>query len=143
MTERITKLEAATRQLEAAIRLFLAGDYLSSLTLAGAAEEILGKLSVREGKPVAVEEIMAFHWDDTDPALADGERRKVLLNVMNRPRNEAKHANDPDGTHCDVDRVFALQMIMRSMPMAKRLGAPPQSEVAMVEWIRGHPEAME
>ncbi len=143
MTERITKLEASTRQLEAAIGLFFAGDYLSSLTLAGAAEEMLGKLSGREGKPVAAEEIVTFHWGDTDPALTDGERRKVLLNVMNRPRNEAKHANDPGGTHCDVDRTFALQMIMRAMPMAKRLGAPPRSEAAMVEWVRGHPEALE
>ena len=39
----LTKLEVATRQLDAAIRLFLEDDYLSSLTLAGAAEEILGK----------------------------------------------------------------------------------------------------
>ena len=38
----ITKLEIALHQLNVAIRLFLEGDYLSSLTLAGAAEEIWG-----------------------------------------------------------------------------------------------------
>jgi hypothetical protein len=40
----ITKLDVAVHQFNVAIRLFLDGDYLASLTLAGAAEEILGKL---------------------------------------------------------------------------------------------------
>ncbi|MBK8384257.1 MAG: hypothetical protein IPL11_00655 [Candidatus Accumulibacter sp.] len=47
----LTKAEVAVRQLDQAIRLFLEGDLLSSLTLAGAAEEILGKLCERAGSP--------------------------------------------------------------------------------------------
>ena len=65
----ITKLEVAAHQLNVAIRLFLESDYLSSLTLAGAAEEILGKISKRTGMPVAVESIIQYHLPDTDPAL--------------------------------------------------------------------------
>lgn len=53
---KMTKLEAAKHQLAVAIQLFLDEDYLSSLTLAGAAEEILGKLSMRAGKPVAIDD---------------------------------------------------------------------------------------
>ena len=143
MTERITKLEAATRQLDAAIALFFEGNHLSSLTLAGAAEEILGKLSGRDGKPVAVEEIVAFHRYDTDPALTDKQREKLLLGILNGAKNSAKHANDADETHCDVGQVFSLQMIMRAMPMARRLGSPPRREAAMVAWVREHPEALE
>lgn len=137
----LTKLEVAVSQLDQAMRLFLEGDYLSSLTLAGAAEEILGGLCKRAGHPVAIEQIVAFHMGDTDPALSDKERRNVLTGVLNRPRNAAKHANDPAETHFIVEQVFALQMIMRAMPMAKTLGSPPSRDAEMVAWIRAHPEA--
>ena len=43
--ETLSNLDVAERQLERAIALFLdEEDYVSALTLAGAAEEILGKL---------------------------------------------------------------------------------------------------
>lgn len=134
----MSKLEVAVSQLEQAIRLFLEGDYLSSLTLAGAAEEILGKLCERAGKPVSVEQIVAFHWNDTDPALPDAERRKILLTVLNRARNAAKHANNPEEATFDLEPDFALQMIMRAMPMTRTLGLPPSCEAEMVAWIRAN-----
>jgi len=137
----VTKLEVASHQLDVAIRLFLDGDYLSSLTLAGAAEEILGKLCERAGKPVAVETIIDFHWKDTDEAKSDKERRKILLGVLNEARNQAKHANNPDEADFGVEQVFPLQMIMRAMPMARMLGAKFGNESVMVRWIREHPEA--
>lgn len=138
---KLTKLELAVHQLDVAIRLFLDGDYLSSLTLAGAAEEILGKLCERAGKPVAVEAIIAFHWNSTDPALTEKERRKILLEVLNSGRNAVKHANDPNETDFVVEQIYPLQMIMRAMPMARSLGMLPSSEDAMVAWIHSHPEA--
>lgn len=138
----LTKLEVAVSQLSLAIHLFLKEEYLSSLTLSGAAEEILGKLCEREGKPVSVKEIIAFHLENTDPALSDKEREKMLLEVLNRARNAVKHANNPSETHFKVERDFPLQMIMRSMPMARSLGLPPNGEAAMVRWIKSHPEAM-
>lgn len=57
----ITKLQVATVQLDAAIRLFFDGDYVSSLTLAGAAEGILGALSQRAGLPNAVDFVVDFY----------------------------------------------------------------------------------
>jgi hypothetical protein len=137
----LTKTEVAVRQLDAAIRLFLEGDYLSSLTLAGAAEEILGKLCEREGKSVAIEAIIAFHWKDTDAALTDKVRRKTLLEIMNGARNAAKHANDAHETAFVLEQAFPLQMIMRAMPMARTLGLPPSREAEMVAWIRAHPDS--
>lgn len=138
----LTKLEVAVFQLDVAIRLFLEGDLLSSLTLAGAAEEILGKLCERGGETVTSEAIITFHWRDTDPALTEKERRKLLLKVMNRARNAAKHANDASETHFVVEQTFPLQMIMRAMPMARSLGLSPSREAKMVAWIRAHPEAL-
>jgi len=138
---KLTKLQVSSHQLGVAIRLFLEGDYLSSLTLAGAAEEILGKLCERAGLPVAIEEIIRFHWNDTDPALPDKTRRKLLLDLLNDGRNAAKHANDPNEIDFVIEHIFPLQMIMRAMPMARRLGLPPANEENMVAWIRAHPEA--
>jgi len=137
----LTKLEVAVLQLDQAIRLFLEGDHLSSLTLAGAAEEILGKFCEREGKPVSIEKIIAFHWGYTDPDLSDKERRKILLEVLNRARNAVKHANNPDEATFDLEPDFALQMIMRAMPMAHNLGLSASREAEMVRWIKEHPEA--
>jgi hypothetical protein len=137
----ITKLEVASHQLNVAIRLFLEGDYLSSLTLAGAAEEILGKLSQRAGEIVAVEAIVNYHWQDTDPILSDAGRRQVLLEILNRGRNQVKHANDPNETTFEVEQIWPLQMIMRAMPMAKKLNARIPDEMRMVDWIHSHPEA--
>jgi hypothetical protein len=138
---KLSKLQVASHQLSVAIRLFLDGDHLSSLTLAGAAEEILGKLSERAGHPVAIEEIIQYHWNDTDPKLPENERRKILLGVLNTARSAVKHANDPNEGDLEIEQVYALQMIMRAMPMARRLGLPPAGEGDMVKWIREHPKA--
>lgn len=137
----LTKLEVAVHQLDVAIGLFLEGDYLASLTLAGAAEEILGKLCERVGKPVAIESIVDFHLKDTDPNLPEDKRKGILRGILNKPRNAAKHANAPDETEFVVEQVAPLQMIMRAMPMARRLGLVPSREAKMVSWIRAHPEA--
>lgn len=137
----LTKLQLAVHQLGVAIRLFLEGDYLSSLTLAGAAEEILGKLSERTGVAISVEEIIKFHWKDTDPNLTDTERRRIILSVLNAARNAVKHANDPNEGDFVVEQMHPLQMIMRAMPMARRLGLPPALEKEIDVWIKTHPEA--
>ena len=139
---RISKLEVATRQLDAAIGHFLNGDYLPALTLAGAAEEILGALSRRAGHAAAVDQIVAYHFKDTDPQLTDEARRKVIRDILNEGRNQAKHANDPAEPDFELEQIDALQMIMRAMPMAHRLGGQFQREAQMVAWIRAHPEAV-
>ena len=46
---RLTKFEVAEKQLATAIELFCAQEPLPAITLAGAAEEILGKL-VKDGR---------------------------------------------------------------------------------------------
>lgn len=47
--------------------------------------------------------------------------KTVLLSVLNRSRNQAKHANDPNETHVGLDHTEPLQMIMRALPMAQNL----------------------
>ena len=51
----LTKQQVAEHQLERALRLFLdERDYVSAITLAGASEEILGRLLAKEGKEHAL-----------------------------------------------------------------------------------------
>ncbi len=141
---KVTKLDAAKHQLIVAIQLFLSGDYLSALTLAGAAEEILGKLSMRAGKPVAVDEIAKFHADDIDASIPEEKRKGVILGVLNRGRNQAKHANDPAETHVVIDQTEPLQMIMRALPMAHNLdGSMLEYKEELDAWIQAHPGAIE
>ena len=140
-TPKLSKLQVAVHQLGVAIRLFLEEDYLSSLTLAGAAEEVLGKLSEKAGLPVAIKDIAEFHRKDVDPAIPVEKQEKTIADILNKARNAAKHVVSSDDVAFAVEQIHPLQMIMRAMPMARRLGLPPAGEAEMVAWIRAHPEA--
>ena len=92
VTAVLTKLEVAISQLRLSIALFMEGrEYISVITLAGAAEEIMGRLVAATG---------------SKPALgrhADGARQlhialwgndpgdKVFKDLKNKTRNELKH----------------------------------------------------
>lgn len=140
----ISKLEAAIRQADAAIVLFLQGDYLSSLTLAGAADDMLGSLMRQAGKASALDRIVIYHRPDTDPSLTAEEHRTLVASIANRARNQSKHAGDPKETHVDVDQIHPLQMLMRAVPMVPNLGAGLTPKmVELFEWVGAHPEAVE
>lgn len=84
----ITKLEAACRQLEAAIRMYFdEGDAVVIHTLACAAREIFEKHCKMSNRPRMFDEIQENHSDIPE---------KELWNVLNRSRNFFKHP-DPDG----------------------------------------------
>lgn len=109
--------------------------------MAGAAEEILGRLSEKAGLPVATKEIANFHRSDIDPAIPASKQDKTVADILNKARNAAKHIINVDDIDFVVEQVHPLQMIMRAMPMAKQLKLPPAREAEMVAWIRAHPEA--
>jgi hypothetical protein len=135
----ITKLAVATIQLNAAIRLFFDGDYLSSLTLAGAAEGILGALSLHAQLPNAVDFVVEYYRGKTD-AETDREHRKFITDILNDARNQAKHAGDPSETHFELDRIQPVSMIMRALPMVEPLGGTVSDEMkAFAVWLNAHP----
>jgi len=140
----ISKLDAAMHQLNLAINLFLAGDFLGSLTLAGAAEDILGGLCRAVGKPASADSIADYHEKDVDPTVLIKKRRVIVLTVLNRARNSAKHANWADENTIEIDQIHPLQMLMRAIPMCISLGVKPSGEIeTMVHWVEEHPEAQE
>ena len=96
MAERsITYATIATQQLEDALHLYLErSSYISAITLAGAAEEILGKMVKHVGKHTSlkkhVDGVMGFHEIFQ---LIDLDEKKVI-DQCNKARNRAKHLDD-------------------------------------------------
>lgn len=119
--ETLSNLEVAHRQIERAIVVFLDDkDYVSALTLAGAAEEILGKLLNKDGKEHWLDSIskgalraLGFRKKgfETPEAL---KARKEIANIANRYKNRFKHYND-DGTITLLVDVAAAEMIARAI----------------------------
>lgn len=86
------KTDIATAQIDMACRIFLAGeDYFSALTLAGAGEEILGKILFKRGHPNAVEKDAETFALIKEIHTGHKPDQKESRDVLNRARNEAKH----------------------------------------------------
>jgi len=92
MMHGLTKIEVAVSQLRLSIALFMEErEHISVITLAGAAEEILGKMAAAASLTPALnrraEGARQLHvalWGD-DPG------DKVFKDLKNKPRNELKH----------------------------------------------------
>jgi hypothetical protein len=109
---RLTKLEAAQRQLDTAATLFVAhGDALSAHTLAGAAEEILGKLVERAGGSNMMNRM--------EEALRQRRGASItiqsLSELVNDSRNQLKHANRPQEESFEYEDEDAVVMIFRAL----------------------------
>jgi hypothetical protein len=123
------QIEVASVQLEKALRLFQGKDYVCSLTLAGAAEEILGKLAQEEGLRTALDEeadlVMAMKW------LPPGAKaRKQYIAFLNLPRNSLKHRiSDPASIIPSKWQTAAADMLHRACLNYRRAtGDFPSSE---------------
>ena len=86
------KLTVATQQLDTALRLYLARkEYFSAITLAGAAEEILGVYLKLHKQPNAFDEdlrstLRVYRWLHGE----DGSRDSIQKTI-NRVKNSSKH----------------------------------------------------
>lgn len=116
----LTKQEIAEHQLDSAIRLLVdEGDVIAAITLAGAAEEILGKLLEARGEKHSlqefIEECMAFDYQ------LYGERwpSKMFAEMENYFRNNLKHLGD--GAPLEVPSEAAIGIIERTTQNLFRL----------------------
>lgn len=97
---RIDKIEIAIVQLETSIVLFEQKNYIPALTLAGAAEEILGKLLKQKGESPIIDELQGVLRE----GLKLTESDKVIgSKYLNRARNQSKHANHANENTVDID----------------------------------------
>jgi hypothetical protein len=97
LCRKVSKVDVAMIQLDAAIRANMQNRDIEAITLAGAAEEIFGAMCRRRGIQNAVEkvsELEVIGWNGDDVI-----KRRLFLNDV---RNNLKHAND------DADDEFEV-----------------------------------
>lgn len=112
---RLSKLQIAKSQLDMAIALYLKGDDLvSTITLAGAAEEILGKLAEHSGARTAFDETLDRLCDMYEAAFREKPNRKAFADLRNRARNEFKHIGLQPDVDVDLERE-AVNMLRRAI----------------------------
>ncbi len=89
---RVTAEQIAETHLLTAIRMWKERNYISAVTLAGAAEEILGKRLRRLGREPSFDNLKAAI---VDLARRFGDQRpntgKLIADLMNQTKNELKH----------------------------------------------------
>jgi hypothetical protein len=125
------KVDIAKQYLEDSLRLYSEGRFLSALTLAGAAEEMLGSWLKRsipsEISGVSLHPVTAF--DREAAAIAAFDQQLVNIGAPNftakplseikrevAPRNSAKHFNDPNEDTFTFDQQLeAGSMIIRAI----------------------------
>lgn len=118
----MSKKEIALAQLRKAVQLYGQEDFVCALTLAGAAEEILGKIALNTAGTNALEQDVSFVAELVDEAKSRGldaraASRQQLILRRNRARNEAKHGGQGDPERlvpCDF-HLAAEEMIDRAL----------------------------
>jgi len=114
--QRLTKRRIALIQLEQSLRLLETGDPVSALTLAGAAEEILGRAASRKGHDPRVEYDADWLGSFYDWAKKPRPSKKQLISRLNSTRNHLKHQDDGRNIKVEADFEFeAEDMILRCM----------------------------
>ena len=130
---KIRKSEIARNHIEAAIDLYRSGgDRACIVTLAGAAEEVLGKLVSRQGKKNVIAGL-------AEAATRDGSSLTPvqLSRLINRTRNALKHANDIDEDEIEIHPDEATAMLTRGMINYMQLtGAFSPKMHEFYEWLR-------
>lgn len=109
---RLHKIEIARRQIEVALDLHFNGsDPLAVITLAGAAEEILGSLLKRYSKHAAIHRVLARMERESGETQDFAEFSKNI----NRVRNALKHARDPGEDEIDIPPQEPISMLGRAV----------------------------
>lgn len=110
----LSKLGVAEHQLERALRLFLDDkDYVCAITLAGASEEILGKLLEKEGKEHALGSFVKACVAAGKVAYNENWSHKDFADMANAFRNDLKHYTD--GHDITVPREAAVEILDRAV----------------------------
>lgn len=106
---KVEKSKLAITQLRRAIQLFNMGDYISSLTLAGAANEILGVLAKNRQGYNALDNDKWF-WDGIAGMFNKNRPSKdKIIQVNNRIKNSLKHHNSEIDITVEADFEFEAQ----------------------------------
>jgi hypothetical protein len=132
----LQKRDIAIRQLEAALSMFLGGgDMVCVLTLAGAAEEILGKELLSTGGHTALSTLQAATAAVGRALGHEPATAKAVADIANRARNAVKHLNAAEGPTVWIDaEEAAADMLDRAI--TNYFGLTGDQSAQMGEFLR-------
>jgi hypothetical protein len=111
----IPKKELARSQLNVALRLYMAGEeYPSVITLAGAAEEILGKVVSELGLKPALKRALGELLEAHRTIWGQEAKETDYAQLRTRARNEMKHRCSGADVSLDYEKESA-QLISRAL----------------------------
>jgi hypothetical protein len=116
----LSKVDIAVIQFESAISAYKINAFIEAITLAGAAEELLGKLCKLKNKETAVTSffnIAKLHEETID--------EKKYTSYLNKHRNALKHFDEDKEFHIEVNLEDAKAMLVRATINFVRLGLTP------------------
>lgn len=120
--QEISKQEIAERQLVRAIELYIEGsDLVSAITLAGAAEEILGKLVKTLGKEHALQTKAEMLNKIYQHTFKEPPNSKEFIFLLNKAKNELKHIGTGATLELDLE-TEAVELIERAITNYTILG---------------------
>ena len=123
-----TKLELAVHQLDRAIQILLdEKDAVCSITLAGAAEEILGDMVKLQGGTSAHQEIIDECVSLSKRTTGETTRASDFHEIFAYYRNELKHLRQ--GSDISVNAECAYPIIEQAISNLDRLGESRSSQV--------------
>ena len=135
----LSKPEIAISQLNEAISMFVQLRFLPAITLAGAAEEILGKLLIRQGVPHVISESVSAIERLRDQTglhvMADSSGREII-DSWNHARNAAKHLIGPETESITLNLCDeAYWLIRRAIANADKLGLSVAGSQDFENWV--------
>jgi hypothetical protein len=116
----VTKFEVADCQLRKAIELYCSKEPIPAITLAGAAEEILGHLVKQHRLANALDEEIADRCELFETFFGRSAARETFRTLMNDPRNELKHLRTGSPIDFDLDEE-ATNLIARAIANFQKL----------------------
>jgi hypothetical protein len=136
-----SKVDLAVEQLGVALRLFLdEKGYASALTLAGAAEEILGKALEHRGRTNSMQ--WQYEAEAEVFRLLHGRPMKwsEFADERNQARNALKHMRAADEATLTADlEEAAVWMLVRACDNYNRLGLEPTDDMRRFDsWFYEH-----
>jgi hypothetical protein len=131
--------EIALLQLNEAIALFVNRKFLPAVTLAAAAEEILGKLVGQHGGTAAVKEAassIALLRVQLGVGAMQGKSEKSMIDEWNSARNSLKHLTTEHDEPITLNACDeAYWMIRRALANARSLALPVEMTQELENWI--------
>lgn len=135
----ITKIELGTVQLVEAINLFLAGNYICAITLAGASEDLFSGVLANLEKPSttekAIEQIENIRITTKTP-IANNLPKNKIFSAWNSARNNLKHHSKGEDEKIRINLFDeAYWLIRRSLENAKMANIEIKNCQEFENWV--------